>query len=204
MKRALAVALLLMMAVAAAGCGGGKNPVPAAGGKVEKVEPPPPLKGEGYPWGKPPEAVVTVGGEKIGSTLASWCWPVDPNRMACDDVGWPPKLPATAVVRKTDSVKLAVYGIVVEPLEPIKLVVNPLGVYKKKERPTEYFAPADEQSLEEKDIKFAQDVMSVEYQLKDLAPGEYLLVFDVGWGVPIGGDATYLVPVEVKEKTTGT
>lgn len=198
MRKALSmVSMIVLMMAAVAGCGG-KDNAPAAARKVAKVEPPPPLKGEGFPWGKPPEAVVTVGGRTAGSTLASWCWPEDPNRMGCDYIPWPPKLPDTAVAGKDESVRLAVSGILVEPLSPIKLTVNPLEIYKQKERPSKPLPPADQYNFEKKDIKFKDGVMSVEYSLNKLKPGKYLLIFEIGWGVPVGGDATYLVPVEVR------
>ncbi len=193
-------ASVLSLSLLLAGCGN-KSKQTSAGGpdyyrNPLKVESAPTLKPD-FPFGKPPVAKVTSGKQELGAVLADWCWPSDAAELLCDNVGWPPKLPEKKVVKVGDLITVLVPGITYQATEG-QVVVNPASMYKQETRPRNRIMPADDKPVEEKELKVSEKGVSYTYDTKELKPGDYVIAYRVAWDAPIGGDATYLIPVEVR------
>ncbi len=200
LRRMLGFVAVMLAAVTLAGCGG--PPVRTGKGGQEyyqgRVEPPPPLEGEGkYRYGKPPQAFDT-GGTGVGTLLASWCWPQTGGNIDCGNVGWPPKLPARATVKQGEKIPLRLPEMLFRP-SGWTIRVNPLAAYTRP-TPGGDFEPADQVELDRtKDVKLSEKGLEASYTVSEkVPPGDWVLAVSVVWDNPIGGNATWLLPITVK------
>ncbi len=200
-------ATLLLGAVLAGGCGGvGREAVsPAPDPFLSGAPPVPPLRGEGFPFGRPPAPEVTVSAplgraaapRSLSALLAAWTWPEDPNRTVMADVGWPPPLPPAAPLAAGETVRLHVPGVTFRPSEA-RLQVVRRSHYAGGVPPRSAPAPVLDVSFDAvRQLRVDRSGTWVEWEATGLPPGEWVLVFHLRWDAPIGGDATYLVPVRV-------
>lgn len=196
------VALPLLLAapvLLAAGCGGpAAPPVPPDPYYGEAPPSVPPLRGEGFPFGRPPAPEVAVGGRPARGLLAAWTWPRDPNRIEMAEVGWPPRLGDAALVSTGDRVRLRVPGVTFRP-SSFEMAVVARSYYAGAAAPR---GPAElvlERTFDVgREVSVTRDGVSVEWAVYGLVRGEWVLVFHPRWDAPIGGDALYLVPVRVR------
>lgn len=196
---AIAVVIVIVAVAVVRGRGGGSNTGVPAGAEYYrnplKVEPAPTLKAD-FQFGKPPVATVTVGKEKLGAVLVDWCWPTSADELACNNVGWPVNMPEKKVIKVGDVINILVPGITYKASEG-HVTVNNASVYKEKVRPRRII-PVDDMTVEEKELKVSASGVSYSFDTQNLRPGDYVIAFRIAWDAPIGGDATYLIPVEIR------
>lgn len=196
----LAAALVLGL-LAAGGCGGKKQEVrnpsqdPYYGAQPPSV---PPLKGEGFPFGKPPDLQVAIGSAQIGVGPAGWMWPQNGNEIQMSNVGWPPKFPEALNAKAGDTVQYRVPEVFFPPAA-VELSVLPRSFYNSKSWPDKPARPETTHQYEvDKEVKVQKDGVHFEWKIQNVRPGDWVIVVHPRWDAPIGGDALYLVPVVVK------
>ncbi len=191
------VSVLVAMALAG-GCAG-RESVPTVPPSYFEVGPPvPPLRGEGFPFGRPPAPEVSAGERPLAGLLAAWTWPEDPNRTVMADVGWPPPLPPAARLFAGETVRLRVPGVTFRPSEA-RLQVVPRFHYVGGAPPRRAPEPITDISFDAvRQLRVDRSGTWLEWEADGLPPGEWVLVFHLRWDAPIGGDATYLVPVRAR------
>lgn len=192
-----AVALLL------AGCGRGgreRAQIPARDPYYGDFVPPslPPLRGEGFPFGRPPDAQVTVGGARAQALLASWNWPKSPNEVLMDHVSWPPKLAQAVTARNGDLIDFRVPGVTFGPVA-VEVFVNPRSYYSGTSWPTKPAQRAVEDTVDlKKDVRVSPEGVRIQWKIHDVPAGDWVVVIHPRWDAPIGGDGVYLLPVRIK------
>lgn|GEM_PF-4186546 len=192
--------LLLLPFLLLSGCQKKEASAPRGGKDYYRgpVEPAPPLQAEGkYRYGKPPERLA-FGEKEVESVLARWCWPVDPNRIDCGDVGWPVKLPEATELERTKKVALRIPELTFRPVE-WRVVPQKRSVYAspspRRPRGDEV---GEEQTWEEYQIRLNPRGTEVDLDPQKIPAGDWVLAVYVRWDAPIGGDATWLLPVRVR------
>lgn len=198
-QRALLFTLVMLMAVSLTACGGPPVKTVRGGQQYNQgpVELAPPLIGEGkYRYGKPPEAFDT-GGTGVRTLLASWCWPRSASEIDCGDVGWPPKLPSKGTVRRGQKIPLNLPEMLFPP-SSWTVRVNPLSAYTQPV-PGGGVKPAEVVELDpKKDVKLTEKGLEASYTVGDKVPdGDWVLAVSILWDNPIGGNATWLLPITV-------
>jgi hypothetical protein len=191
---------LLLLPFFLSGCQKKEASAPRGGKEYYRgpVEPAPPLQAEGkYRYGKPPEKLA-LGEKEVGSVLSRWCWPADPNRIDCGDVGWPVKLPEATELERTKKVVLRIPELTFRPAE-WRVVPQKRSVYASPSpRPPRREEVGEEQTWEESQIRLNPRGTEVDLDPQKIPPGEWVLAVYVRWDAPIGGDATWLLPVRVR------
>lgn len=199
--RIAGVALALGMVLTVGGCGQKGTTVAKGNDQYYGSNVPasvPPLKGEGFSFGKPPDLQASLGNAKIGVSPSGWMWPQDANEIRMANVGWPPKLGNPLEAHDGDLVKFFVPGVTFKPAA-VDLTVIPRSYYMSKSWPDH---PAQEETSYsfdvKKEVKVSAEGVSFEWKIEKVQPGDWVFVVRPRWDAPIGGDALYLVPVAMK------
>lgn len=195
------VACLAVMVLGAAGCGKKDQKETKKPGDdpfygdlpVSNLSP---LKGDAFPFGRPPEPEVKVGTGSVKGTLVSWNWPKTANQTEINNAGWPPKMGKAVQAKSGDTMTFHIKEVLVSPAN-VSLKVVPRSYYQSPTWPTKSAEKELETDIEEKSIKASRDGVKITWKVEEVSAGQWVFVFHPRWEVPIGGDAMYLVPVDV-------